>query len=102
VFLPYRGPWPLHSPILWTSFGVLVQEVVEHGLECGHLVPPFIHFPFAGLLASWLDHLKSFVLRGVGQTGPAGSQTVSGYRRIGSRSGLTTVLCCLFGSVVAV
>jgi hypothetical protein len=101
VFLPYRGPWPLHNPILLTGFGVLVQEVVEHGLECGLLVPLFIHLPFASLWALWLDHSRSSVLRGVGRTGPTSGQTISSCDQIGSRSVLTMVLCCLLGSAVA-
>jgi hypothetical protein len=98
--LPYRGPWPLHSPILWTDFGVLFQEVVERGLECKLLVPPFIHLPFVGFRTSQLDHPRSPFLMWGGLTGPGGGLTVSGGGLTGSRSGLTVMLCHLWGFTV--
>jgi hypothetical protein len=62
AFLPRRGSRPLHGPILWTSFGVLVQEVDKRGLECKLLVPPFIYLPFASLWTSWFDSLRISIL----------------------------------------
>jgi hypothetical protein len=102
VFLPYRGPWPLHCPILWTCFGVLVQEVVERGLECKLLVPPFIHLPFVGFQTSRLDHPRSPVLIRGSLTVSGGGLTISGGGLTSSGSGLTVMLCLLWGFIVVV
>jgi hypothetical protein len=63
--------------MLWTGFGVLVQEVVE----CRLYVPPLVQLPFIDFQVSWLDHPQRSVLVWGGLTG--------------SRSGLTTMLCRL-------
>jgi hypothetical protein len=76
--LPHRGSRPLHSSILRTCFGVLVQEVIERGLECKLLVPSFIHFPFAGFRTSRLDHQRSPILMQGGLTISGGGLTSSG------------------------
>jgi hypothetical protein len=78
AFLPHRGSRPLHSSIFWTGFGVLVREVVERGLECNLLVPPFVHHPFAGFRTSRLDHPRSPVLMQGGLTIYGGGLTGSG------------------------
>jgi hypothetical protein len=83
----------LHSPILWTSFNVLVQEIVERRLECKHHVPPLVHLPFDDLQASWLDHPRSLVSRWGGLTGAMSGLTISGGGITSSGSDLTTVLC---------
>jgi hypothetical protein len=80
--------WLFHSSIFWTDFGVLVQEIVERGLEYRPFVPPFIQIPFSGFRASRLDHPKSSVLQLDGLIGPA--------------SGLIMTLCRLLGSIVAI
>jgi hypothetical protein len=102
VFLPHWGSRPLHSLILWTDFGVLVQEVVECGLECKLLVPPFIHLPFASFRTLRLDHPRSPVLTQGDLTDPGGGPTISGGGLTGFRSSLTAVPCRLWGSTMAI
>jgi hypothetical protein len=90
--VPHRGSRPLHSSILWTGFGVLVQEVVQRGLECKLLVPPFVHFSFVGFW-SRLDHPRSPVLMRGGLTRPGGGLTVSGGGLTGSEGARRCVTC---------
>jgi hypothetical protein len=101
MFLPHQGSRPLHSLILWIGFGVLVQEVVECGLECKLLVLPIVHLPFANFQTSQLDHPRSPVLIRGGLTDPGGGLTISGGGLTGFGSDLTVALCCLRGSTVA-